>query len=187
MRTTVCSPCLLSLCTLVHLCKYTSRHFSCRCNQLEWLMVDISASLLLPLFFQALQLPLQYLVSYCLSSWESTLYVHRGAQTQPLQSTKEALSCRKGRWGDSLQVLTHQICIFVAYTEKKCFVFKACSCRTTMGGGLYGSHRSHFLRCVFLVSRKVSPDKSFHRLHESQHCCTFYQLSCNSQNCAAGY
>lgn len=50
-------PGLHGLCTLVHLCKYMSTHFSSQCNPLERFVVNISTSLLLPLFFQAWTIP----------------------------------------------------------------------------------------------------------------------------------
>lgn len=116
---------------------------NCRCNQLEWLMGNITASTLIPLFAPALGLPLPSLVSYRLSSRESFLSVHRGSEVQPLQSVKEVLSCRKGSWGDGLQTLTHQICIFGAHTKQRSFVFKACSHRSGVYGGLYGLQKQH--------------------------------------------
>lgn len=151
-------------------------------------MGNITASPLIPLFVPVL--PLSSSVSYCLSPWESVLLVHRGSAAQPLQSVRKALRCRKGSWGEGLQILTQHICILGAHIEQRSFISKACSHRGAVCGGLYGLKsstvvKSAYLRCLFLLLREVSPDQSFPQTAGLTALLCF--VSNNTQNSAAGY
>lgn len=151
--------------------------FSGGCDQLERLMGNMTAFPLIPLFVPVLPLPSS--VSYCLSSWESFLLVHRGSAAHPLQSVREALRCKKGSWGEGLQILTQQICILGAHTEQRSSISKTCSHRGTVCGGLYGLQKQHCCEvCLPQMSvwcwGKWAQTKTFHRLQDSQCCFALY-------------